>query len=82
MLFTDRRDAERYANGHRCEGCGFASHLVVRWSHGGQRWEVYCPPCGNGQRFLRNKSVSELWREHPDAVDIATANKLEAKYRR
>ncbi len=65
---------------HQCADCKRDALLVTRWSPAEGSYEVYCPRCGNGERFLTPKSLTQQWREDPDSVPPHIANKLESKY--
>jgi len=41
--------------------------------------EMVCGIC-YGTNLVRRKTVTQIWRENPGAVDIATANRLADKY--
>ena len=65
---------------HRCPKCKHRSALVTRWNAAAESYEVACGVCGEDQRFERQKSVTQMWRENPDSVPVHTAAKLEEKY--
>jgi hypothetical protein len=77
-------DCQRLSNSRMCANCQHDSLLVVRHVAGGpgpgDQWEVLCPRCEERSRFVKPESLTAQWRRDPGSVNIAIANKLEAKY--
>ncbi len=80
MLVSDLRTGQRRANSYYCADCGPRAILVVRWNAVENSHEIVCGKCRQGEHFERRKSLTQIWRENPDAVPITMANKLERKY--
>jgi hypothetical protein len=80
-VLIDCHDATHYAHTHQCDDCRHASTLVVLW-HSQEQSDVRCGRCRQGERLHKPKTVTQMWREHPDSVPVATANRLEDKYGR
>ncbi len=73
-------EAERLTKTHHCARCGHRALLVARAVPGRPELDVVCGGCNSDEHLTRSKSLTQIWRENPDAVPVHTANKLEAKY--
>lgn len=77
---NDYELAERIARTHECPDCREHSRLVVRRDFVLKRDFAACGGCGRRDGFIRRKSITQIWRENPEAVDPAMAARLADKY--
>ncbi len=80
QTLVDYETGERVVRSYRCPDCQNRSMLVNRWNATASSYEVICGGCGRTTGFVREESLTQRWRENPDAVPVHTANALERKY--
>lgn len=65
---------------HYCPDCKDRARIVVRRNFETRRDEAVCGGCGRRECFVKRKSITQVWRENPEAVPVEIANTLARKY--
>jgi hypothetical protein len=86
-MLADYDTCQQIAKSHQCADCRGRSALLVRHRPAPSTatkeytaWEVYCPACGNTDRFVKRESQTARWRRDPESVPVHVANRLARKY--
>ena len=73
-MHYDFHTAYQMTKTHECRYCGLQSVLEVRNKQG---WDLWCPACGNSDRFAEKVSLRERWERDPNSVPVHMARALE-----